>query len=235
MQCRMPPPLNDNQLSDALDGSAAPDVLAHLALCPHCAARLEAARVFEQNLKETLYRWDCPSPDLLAEYTSGRLAAGDASAIAAHLAGCVRCSHELEDFQQFLLADALPALQPPAPSAARRHGGTSARIMPHQGAVLRGAGPEPIMAEADGVTIFVDLQPRPDGRAALQGQLIANDQEVWEGALVEIRQAGTLTATAIVDDLGSFACDALPAGTLDLRITAPGGRMVVLAGVAAAL
>ena len=236
MECSQPPPLRDDALSDALDGLAAPEVLAHLAQCPACAGRLGAARALEERLSGALYRWDCPPPEQIAEYASTRMPPEAASALAGHLAVCALCSRELADFRQFQVAET-PASPPapPLPSAQPNPGILLAQIVAGAGAVLRGAGPEPIMAEADGVTIFLDLQPRPDGRASLQGQLVASDQDGWESALVEIRQAGALAATAIVDDLGSFACDALPAGTLDLRITAPAGRMVVLAGVAAEL
>lgn len=236
MECTQPPPLSDDALSDVLDGAAASEILAHLARCAACAERLDAARALEERLAGTLYRWDCPSPDQLAEYASTRLPPETASALAEHLAVCALCSHELEDFRQLQIAET-PASSPnPLPSPAQPYPGILfAQIVAGAGAVLRGAGPEPIMAEANGVTIFLDLQPRPDGRAALQGQLVANDQDVWESALVEIRQADALVATAIVDDLGSFACDALPPGGFDLRIAAPNGRMVVLANVAAAL
>ena len=236
MECSQPPPLRDDALSDALDGIAAPEVLAHLAGCAACAERLDAARAVEERLTGTLYRWDCPPPDRLAEYASTRLPPGTASALAEHLAVCALCSRELEDFKQFQIAEPPASDPPPVLPPAQPHPGILfAQIVAGAGAVLRGAGPEPIMAEANGVTIFLDLQPRPDGRAALQGQLVANDQDVWESALVEIRQAGALVATAIVDDLGSFACEALPPGVFDLRIAAPNGRMLVLADVAATL
>lgn len=236
MECSQPPPLSDDALSDALDGIAAPEVLAHLAGCAACAERLDAARALEERLTGTLYRWDCPPPEQLAEYASTRLPAATASALADHLAVCALCSRELEDFKQFQLAEMPASLPAPVLPPAQQHTGMLfAQIVTGAGAVLRGASPEPIMAEADGVTIFLDIQPRPDGRAALQGQLVANDQDVWESALVEVRQSGALVATAIVDDLGSFACDAMPPGTFDLRIAAPNGRMVVLAGVAATL
>lgn len=236
MECSQPPPLRDDALSDALDGAAGPEVLAHLAGCAACAERLDAARALEDRLAGTLYRWDCPSPDQLAEYASTRLPAATASVLAEHLAVCALCSRELEDFKQFQIAETPASAPAPVLLPTQPHSGILfAQIVAGAGAALRGAGPEPIMAEADGVTIFLDIQPRPDGRATLQGQLVANDQDVWESALVEIRQGGALAATAIVDDLGSFACDAMPPGTFDLRIAAPNGRMVVLAGVAAAL
>jgi hypothetical protein len=85
------------------------------------------------------------------------------------------------------------------------------------------------MFEADGgVTVFLDAQPGSTDQVALHGQLVADDQEHWTGALVEVRQAGTLRATAGVDDLGGFSCDSLPALATEVRITRPDGRMLRL-------
>lgn len=230
----MPPPLTDDQISAALDDQAEPEVLAHLGGCAHCAARLHDARALERRLHARLYRWDCPTPDQLFVYQRGQLPPGQAGALAAHLRGCARCAGELADLRAFLLADAPPPAYPPPPPAARHPTSPRqvARMLPRQpAAALRGAGDGPIMAESGATTIFLDIQPAAAGQVAIQGQLLADDQASWEGALVELRQAGVLAATAVVDDLGSFGCPALPAGLADLRITNAAGQMIVLADI----
>lgn len=234
MDCYAPPPLSDDQISSVLDGLAGPELLTHLAACAGCAARLASARTLERRVAARLYRWDCPPPDRLAEHERGRLGPEQSHAITAHLAVCVRCSRELADLRALLAADSPPEVLRPTPAprlpaAAQRH---SARQLPRQpGAALRGAGDGPIMAEADGATIFLDIQPGSPGQVLLQGQLVADDQASWAGALVELRQAGLLVATAFVDDLGSFWCPALPAGISELWITSVGGRRITLAGL----
>lgn len=225
MQCRMPPPINDDQLSEALDGVAEHAVLKHLAICPHCTERLSAARTLEQQLTGTLYRWDCPTPDLLAQYATSELPAEATARMSNHLNVCVRCQGELNDFYAMFAAKettVMPTVRPFAQAA------RYARLMLGQATVLRGAGAGPIIAEAGDVTIFLDIQPRTDGLASLQGQLVATDQAHWEGALVELRQHGALVATIVIDALGSFTCAALPYGTTELRVTGLKGTMIVL-------
>jgi hypothetical protein len=85
------------------------------------------------------------------------------------------------------------------------------------------------MFQADGgVTIFLDVQMDAAGQATLRGQLVADDQERWTGALVEVRQSGALRATAAIDDLGGWSCPSLPLAATELRITRPDGRVIVL-------
>ena len=80
----------------------------------------------------------------------------------------------------------------------------------------------------DGVTIFLELQPATDGQVELRGQLVADDQDDWVGALVELRQAGMLRATAAIDDLGTFHVAALPTQPTELRATRADGRALLL-------
>ena len=68
MQCSLPPPLTEDQLSVALDGTADTAVHAQLSRCPYCAEQLAAARQIETALNQHLYRWDAPSPEALAAY-----------------------------------------------------------------------------------------------------------------------------------------------------------------------
>jgi hypothetical protein len=229
MQCSAPPPLTDDQISTVIDGAADPAVAAHVAQCASCAQRLMKARQMEHSLRKRLYRWDCPSPQQLADYQLRRADADQMRAIEMHLAGCVRCTEELADLQQFLAADVPLEAPQPAPMPLSPWGALFARPQPQRPAVaLRGAGPGPLMAAVGDTTIFLDVQPADGGQIALQGQLVDADQDRWVGALVEIRQSGALVATAEVDDLGGFACAALPEGTSELRLTPKSGRMIVL-------
>lgn len=233
MRCSLPPPLTDDQISAALDGVADAEELAHLGGCASCAGRLAEARALEQRLRTRLYRWDCPPPDRLALYEAREPLAEEASAIAAHLARCASCAHELAGLRALLAADIVAPLPAQAPRL-RRHTGAppgpllARLVVGRAGVVLRGSAGGPLMAEADGLTLFLDVQPTNANRVAVLGQLVANDQARWEGALVELRQGGALIATAFADDLGSFSMAALPKAPSELRVTPAQGRMVIL-------
>lgn len=231
MECNAPPPLTEDQLSAAADGVEDATVRSHLASCPSCAARLDAARQAERRLHAALLRWDCPAPAELADYHVRRLAPAQAREVEQHLAGCARCTAELADLRAFMAADLLEAAPPPArmPSGSAPWSVLFARPVSSPAAVaLRGAGSGPLMLAAAGATIFLDAQPAGAGLISLQGQLVASDEQSWTGALVEVRHSGALAASAEVDELGSFACAAFPAGQTELRISLPSGRMLVL-------
>jgi hypothetical protein len=237
MECSLPPPLTDDQLSTALDQTAAPDVTNHLANCASCAARLNAARQAEQSLRSALYRWDCPAPQTLAEHHLGRPSADEQRAIVRHLETCARCSEEMAELVLFM-RDELPVAALAEPIPARRtaaRGWSLARLLPRAPALaLRGAG-GPLMFETDdGVTIFLEIQALPGDQVELRGQLVADDQDGWADALIELRQAGVLRATAAIDDLGTFRVAALPTQLTELRATRPDGRALLLSEFALA-
>jgi hypothetical protein len=230
MQCSEPPPLTDDQLSAALDGEPAPDVRAHLASCAACAARLEQARQAENGLRAVLHRWDCPPSQQLADYHIGRLAVEEERAVLRHLAVCASCKQEIEELRLFLLEGADAAVLTPTPPVTQpaRRGPLIAQLLPRAAMpALRGGG-GPIQAQADGVTIFLDIQAAGAGQVAIQGQLVADEQDRWVGALVELRQGGTLRATAAIDDLGMFGVGPIPAQLAELRLFPQRGRAVAL-------
>jgi hypothetical protein len=232
MECSSPPPLTDDQISAALDEAAGPEVIDHLAGCASCAARLEDARQREQALRSSLYRWDCPTPQALAEYHIGRMDAQEQRAIARHLEECARCSEEVAELVVFMRDEPPAAISEP-PAAAPRPAGRGwslARLLPHAPALaLRGGAAAPLMFEADGgVTVFLEIEPAAGGQATLRGQLVADDQDSWAGALVEIRQSGALIATAAMDELGAFQTPALAPQPAELRITRADGRALLL-------
>jgi hypothetical protein len=232
MECSSPPPLTDDQLSAALDQAAAPDVIAHLASCASCAERLATAQLAEHSLRSALYRWDCPDPQTLADYHLGRPSAEEQRAIVRHLETCARCSDEIAELALFMREEA-PVAVMAEPSPARRPAGRGwslARLLPRTPALaLRGGPGAPLMFEADdGVTIFLETQPAAGGQTELRGQLVADDQEGWAGALIELRQAGALRATAVIDDMGTFRVAALPTQPTELRATRADGRALLL-------
>jgi anti-sigma factor RsiW len=231
MRCSDPPPLTKDQITAALDGETDPSTDDHLARCEGCAARLAQAQQIERTLKAGLQRWDCPTPQQLGDYHLGLVGQDGARAITRHLEHCVRCSDEIEELRMFLTADASrrrPAPRPPARPRPLWPTELIAHLLPRAPALAVRGTSGPIKAEADGVTIFLDVQPATGGRVMLTGQVVADGQERWVGALVELRQAGKLCATAALDDLGSFSAGPLNAEPTELRVTPQRGPALVL-------
>lgn len=245
MWCSFPPPLTDDQLTAALDGDADTVVQQHLDQCPSCAARLAQAQQAEYSIKHQLQglqlsRRDCPPAQRLGEYHLALVGQSEERTIARHVEQCAYCQAELEELRVFLSPAPQPAVQPaPQPRPRRRLGELIAQLLPPTEARTRpafalrgGATTGPLIAEVEGITIVLDVQPSPDGRVIVLGQLVADDLDSWIGALVELRQDGTLLLTTTVDDLCSFSCERVPPGQTSLRITSEHGRSLVLEDVA---
>lgn len=239
MECSLPPPITEDQISAAIDGFADVTVQQHIVQCASCAARLTQAQMLEDVLKVKLNRWDCPTPQRLGEYVTGLVSARtEERTIRLHLEECARCKAEVEDLNVFLVSDtaSVSASQKHTqPAVARKHperpalGQILARILPRTPALaLRGAALGPIMAEAEGTTVVLDVQPATEGQVTILGQVIADDYDSWTGALVELRREGVIEATTTVGDTSSFNCGPFPAGSIQLAITPPVGRTLVL-------
>ncbi len=236
MLCKYPPALTDDDLSAVLDGQAPVGTAEHLADCPDCAARLERARRYEHALKTALYRWDCPSTQHLGRAELGLLAEPERRALAQHLSECHACAAEVEQLRGFMAAAAIADVDPMWDQ--RRRAATEgpaelvAAVLPRGAAVaVRGEAAGPIVATASGITIVLDPQFASPGHALVRGQVAADDQGRWTGALVELRQAGRVQAMATVDESGGFRCGPLAAGRTDLRITPESGQPVLLPGL----
>jgi anti-sigma factor RsiW len=236
MECSLPPPITEDQISAVIDGFADPAVDQHIAQCASCAARLAQAQAMEATLKLQLNRWDCPPPQRLGEYHLGLVTSqSEERTIALHIDQCASCKAEVEDLRVFLVPNApRQAAQPaetkvPAAAWPQRLGHIFARIVPRTPALaLRGAATGPIMAEAEGTTIVLDVQPAAKGQVTILGQVVATDQDHWTGALVVLRQGGAVQATATADDLGSFSCGPLTAGPVELMISPSVGEVLVI-------
>lgn len=233
MQCRTGAPLSDEQLSAAADQTADASVMEHLHTCSICATRLRTLDHFDRRLAEQLARWDCPPPQQLADYHWGFVSHADARHIARHLEVCVRCTDEVETLRVFVDDDSprtttgTPTVAAP-PSRSRLRELVAVFVPISRALAIRGNARAPMIAEVDDMMIVIDVQPAGSDRVELLGQVATDDLDRWVGALVEVRQQSMLQATGEVDDMASFHCGSLPAGTSELRITAPDGMSVVL-------
>lgn len=230
IECSIPPPLSDDQLSALIDGATTDDLARHLAGCAFCAGRLSAARRLEATLRARLSRWDCPAPADLAAYTLAQLTPAEAEAAEQHLLTCPACAEEAAAIRSFLAGPAeLPPLPPPQPPLRPL---IARPALPASTQALRGAGRAPLIVEAGDTTVILEVRAESAGQVALIGQIVAEDQAAWEGALVEARQAGAARAVAVVDADGGFSF-ALPAGpAATLWITAPAAAPILIEAVA---
>lgn len=241
MWCSFPPPLTDDQITAVLDDVAEPIVIEHIQQCEGCASRLAQARHVEQSLAR-VRRFDCPPAPELANYHLGLVSGSEERKIIRHIEQCALCTTELEDLRVFLSQDELPdqpvpsaqVVTPPAtaPAPRPRFGELVARLVPRAaGLSLRGAAAGPIMAEASNTTLVIDVQPITSEQVAIMGQVVAEDYEMWTGALVELRQHNQLQGTTTVDDLGSFTFAEIRAEPITLRVTPEHGPSIVLENV----
>jgi hypothetical protein len=102
-------------------------------------------------------------------------------------------------------------------------------------AALRGEAKGLIIFEADSVVITLDVQSSPNGQLSIQGQVAADDQEHWTGAVVKLLQDNMPELTASLDDLGAFGFEEVRPGLIQLRIVSPNGIEIQIPNVDIAL
>lgn len=93
--CTNPPGISADAVIAAVDGEATPETLAHLCVCPHCAARVERVRTLQRRLRYKLYRCQCPTTQTLVDYCQGLLDPHQSALITHHLALCPHCTDEV--------------------------------------------------------------------------------------------------------------------------------------------
>jgi hypothetical protein len=141
MQCSEPGAIRNEELLAYLAGEyVRPGFVQHLARCQSCTAQLADYRNIEYKLLSKLYRWDCPSNDVLGEYQLNLLDQEQAGAVRKHLERCVLCKAELATLTEFLANDPLlvekaPVTAVPAIARNNHHTGTDAQQLLDQ---LRG-------------------------------------------------------------------------------------------------
>jgi hypothetical protein len=108
MECSEPGAIRDEELIAFFEGEKVrPMVAMHLAHCQECSSRLVMYRGMERKLTRRLYRWDCPSNQILGEYQLEMLDGQLVQAVQAHLMRCVLCAAELATLTNFLTVDLL--------------------------------------------------------------------------------------------------------------------------------
>jgi anti-sigma factor RsiW len=245
VMCIDPPEITEVGLLQHLDGEAGPAVAAHLARCPHCAARAGRLRRAEAVLRDAHFRAACPPPLALGEYRMGLLDTAEAVAVTRHLAECPHCSRELALLGAFLAEGARVAAASPIPGAAERvrvllarlAGGitgalsgalTGAQLAPAYAlGGVRGEGASPAVFEAEGASVVLAAHPGASGMFDLLGLLAGPPPQGFSATLW---QSGAIVAAAPVDEAGNFLLAGAAAGAAELLLSGP-ERLIYIDGL----
>lgn len=238
MTCISPPELNDRQLLAFVDGEAGQEIVAHVEACPHCRQKARRLARLQNRLTAQLLRVTCPSPERLGEYHLGLLSRARSDAIAQHLAVCVRCADEVAQLAGYLEAltpslelsrleqvqDRVSVLIGRLTVAGEPYGGLTPAL-----AGIRGTDEAPLLYQADGVQLIVDVQEDADQpeRRAIFGLVAGVDDAA--GLEAHLWRQDRPITTAPVDELGNFVISGLERGHYDLIISGPAVELHVRA------
>lgn len=225
--CVSPPELDEKQLLFYLDGQANKETLSHLERCTYCREKAKTLDHVQKRLTARLYRLTCPPPIELGEYHLRMLPASKMLVIAQHLRECPHCALEVAQLEEYL-SEFAPF---PEASLLGKAKVLIAQLVGSGGelgstpafSVLRGEAKGPLVFEADGTVITLDVQSMPNGQVPILGQLAADDQDQWTGAKVELQQADLSQQTASVDDLGAFHFEDVHPGAIQITIKSLSG------------
>jgi hypothetical protein len=219
MKCITSPALDDIQIVAYVDGEADDSVAAHIEICSFCAERARQWRLLQNRLQRQLYRATCPTPVELGDYHLGLMESSRTLVVAQHVRECPLCQREVADLQEFLAEPAAPRgfVEAAKVLIAQLGGGATTPAQVH----LRGEDRGPLIFEADGVVITLEIQPDPDGQSSILGQLAAEEQDEWTGAEVELEQLDSTKLMTSLDDLGAFRWDHVGPGVSRITIRSP--------------
>lgn len=233
-QCRRPPALDDLDLIAAADGEARADVLAHLAICDHCAARAQTFSALQTILRQRLFRAFCPSADDLVAYQHNMLSNGRRAAVANHLTECPHCAREM----QLIARAAHDPPQPPSPLRFVRR--VVAELLTprttHALVPLYGAARSPMGAQfayrADNLelTLRVERAAGRSGVLVMSGSLTIEDDSIAVppgGATACLLCDESVMAVAPLDELGGFLFDGVTPGQYSLSLSLGDCEVVV--------
>jgi hypothetical protein len=181
---------------------------------------------FEQELRRSLYRFDCPDAQTLGEYQLDLLDQTDRIRIASHATDCDECRTELQTLRAFLAA----SIDMPEPALARARRVVATLFAPKPGLAaggLRGsADASTRIFEAGDVT--VTLGPG-ESSGSIFGLVVAAGQspEALDGRDVRLVPRDGAPVVVQLDDLGTFEFVSVPAGLYLLEIDLPDGEVVV--------
>lgn len=223
MKCISSPALDDIEIARYIEGEAEEAVVAHINECLFCSDRARQWTLLQNRLRRQFYRTTCPTPMELGDYHLGLLPAPRVLVIAQHVRECALCRREVVHLDEYLteLASQQGRPAPVRVLIGRLIGGQSGELLSTP--ALRGDAKGPLIFAADGIVVTLDVQPSQNEQVAILGQVAAEDQDQWTGAVVRISQDNMPDLTVSLDDLGSFGFEDVRPGSVHLKITSSDG------------
>lgn len=228
MKCISSPALDDTQILSFVEGEADDAVVVHMQECAYCREKAHQWTQLQNRLRKQFYRGTCPTPMELGDYQLGHLPAPQVLVVSQHLRECLLCRRELATLESFLanLAPASGLLGTAKVLIARLIDAQSENDLAIP--ALRGETKGPLTFEVNGIGIVLDIQPNVEGKVDLLGQVAADDQDKWTGALVELYEGDELQSSTAIDDLGAFRFGNIAPGSKELRITPKDGSLLLV-------
>jgi hypothetical protein len=180
---------------------------------------------FQQELRRSLYRFDCPDAHTLGEYELDLLDPDHRTRIAAHAVDCDDCRAELHTLREFL------AVPPHVPESvidrARRVVATLLTSTPGLAyGGLRGAASAARIFEAGDVSVTVGPGVGP---GTLTGLVVVGDRppDALAGRTVRALPREGRPVLSTLDELGNFEFSGLVADQYAVEIDLPDGIIVI--------
>ncbi len=186
--------------------------------------------MFEHNLRQKLYRFDCPTLDALRDYYLGDVSAEARQLIERHLPGCPLCSAELAELTRFDETSTVATSPRPAAWHERLQVVVARLFTPQSEAMpaLRGTTREVLLFDLDdSLTLSLNIEANPTGTYSLFGQVLSPTVIVFDRAPVRIRSSLGQVFQNNLDTLGTFVLADLSIGQYQLSITLADRHFVV--------
>lgn len=207
------------------DGESKPEVAEHVQRCPYCRELLAPQIQVERQTKQTLYRFDCPSPDDLREMVWRAIPARERRSIADHLAACIPCQAEVQAQAEVLAAAERKGRghgQPiPLVAAART---VWAQLIPMKlpaAFAMRGRAHEQAMYRAGDTDLVIKVESAEDNLHTVLGQLFGPAAS-FQGEVVFCDLEGVEITRAALDETGSFVQSGLPPAPWEIHFRLAG-------------
>lgn len=188
--------------------------------------------MLEHYLRQQLYRFDCPTMDILRDYYWKHLPAGEQRRVEQHVKDCPHCEGELAELTRLMSLDN-NAVSEPTPSLRERLQIVVAQLLTPQAGLLpalRGTAHETKLFDAgEGWLVSINTELAADDSRTLLGQLLSPAPLPLADARVRLRAAepDARQHEAPLDTNGTFVLANLPAGEYQLRLTLADRQIVI--------
>ena len=230
-ECIKPDEICQGDLVAYLHGEASETVNEHVKQCAFCAGQVEDLRMLDARLLDAFYRDACPTPEVLADYSLGRLTDVERLRVAAHVRSCPACSEELASVERWQASE-----QPNLLTLLREALALAwlAHPVAHVRPALRGTGWQGRFEQADVVVTLATHSGSLTGRVRRRGRSEAGPRalspemgEREQAWLLQHERAEGEPLVSSLDERGRFQFPALAPGEYDLLLNVAGRDIAV--------